>query len=295
MAEPFEKDRKIFLESFPGEKCFQTFDDIAERKSRKLIYQKSVSGDQYVIDGEIDPMVKPIPVQTILDIEARNAYGACCSLTINETNGRGRKTTDVIKVRSVWADFDGVRLPNKWDYKPSMIIETSPGRFHAYWFTVLDNSHYETPLKAFTPLQEGVAKKFNSDKFVKDLPKAMRMPGFYHCKGDRFLSRVVDYTGDRFEFGLLVSMFPPIARETWSSEKYKQAKKLDPNSEYKGSYGAGEGGRNHHIAKRVGGMLNRGLAWPDVEQEAYREAAACNPPLSEAETRAILKSMRRYS
>ena len=290
----FEKDRKIFLESFPGCKCFQTFDDIQNRKSRKLIYQRSVYGDQYPVDGDIDPMVKIIPPSVISDIEARNEYGACCSLTINETNGKGRKTTDVTNVRAVWADFDGVKMPNKWEQTPSITIETSPGRFHAYWFTVLDNQIYSTPLKAFTPLQEGVAKKFNSDKFVKDLPKAMRMPGFYHCKGERFLSRVVDYTGDRFDFGMLVAMFPPIQRPTWSSEKYKKAKALDPDSEYKGSYGAGEGGRNHHIAKRIGGMLNRGLSWSEIEQEAYREAAACNPPLPEVEVNAIIKSMKRY-
>lgn len=295
MAENWEKDRKLFLESFPGEKCFQTFDDWADRKSRKLIYQKSVSGDQYPIDGDIDPMVKIIPVQTILDIEARNMYGACCSLTINETNGRGRKATDVIKIRSVWADFDGVKLPSKWDYEPSMIIETSPGKFHAYWFTVLKEELYSTPLKAFTPIQEGIAKKFNSDKFVKDLPKAMRMPGFYHCKEKTFLSRVISYTGTRFDFGLLVSMFPPIARETWSSEKYKQKKEFHGDSEYKGSYGTGKGGRNHHVTSRIGGMLNRNLPWPDIEAEAIKEAMACDPPLSEPETRAILKSMRRYS
>jgi hypothetical protein len=176
-----------------------------------------------------------------------------------------------------------------------MVIETSPGKFHCYWLTVLDDEHYTTPLKAFTPLQEGIAVKFNSDKFVKDLPKAMRMPGFYHCKKDKFLSRIISHTGARFEFGLLVSMFPPIPRQTWSAEKYKKNVEHNPDSEYKGSYGAGEGSRNHHITKRIGGMIKRGLSWSEIEKEAYLEALECNPPLPEVETRAILKSMRRYA
>jgi len=294
MNNQWEKDRKLFFESFPGNKCVQSFDDNSLRKSRKLIYQNSFVGDQYPIDGEIDPFVKIIPVQVILDLEARNEYGACCSLTINETNGKGRKATDIINIRGIWADFDGVALPKKWEHEPSIVIETSPGRFHSYWLTALDDEHYTTPLKAFTPLQEGIALKFGSDKNVKDLSKCMRMCGFYHCKGERFLSRIISYTGARFEFGLLVSMFPPIKRPTWSADKYKKAKKLDPDSDYKGSYGAGKGGRNCHLAKRIGGCISRGLDWSAIEREAFLEGAACDPPLSEVEIRDILRSMKRY-
>lgn len=294
MKNQFDLDRKTFLESFPGAKCFQTFDDNPDRKSKKLIYQKSVTGNQYPIDGDIDPSIEIIPVQTILDLEARNSYGACCSLTINECNGKGRKTTDVIKVRAIWADFDGVPLPRTWEEQPSMIIETSPGRYHAYWLTVLDDDRYAVPLKAFTPLQEGISKKFNSDKYVKDLPKAMRMPGFYHCKGKRFLSRVVEHTGKRFDFGLLVALFPPIQRDQWSSKKYQKDKVFDSDADFKGTYGCAKGGRNHHVTSRIGGMLSRNLDWSTIEIEAMKEAQACDPPLSEIETMAILKSMRRY-
>lgn len=292
MAEQFEKDRKIFLESFPGVKCYQTFDDVAERKSKKLIWQRSSDGNKYPIDGEIDFTEKIIPMEIIQGLEARNEYRACCSLTINETNGKGRKTEDVIKVRAVWADFDGAPLPSKFEEEPSIMIETSPGKYHAYWFTVQEDK-YSVPLESFTSIQKGIAKKFDSDKYVKDLPKAMRMPGFYHCKGKKFLSRVISYTGNTFEFGLLVAMFPPLPRETWSSEKYKTTDN-NSSSEYKGNYGAGKGGRNHHIVKRVGGMLKRGLKWADIEIEAYKEAQSCLPPLPPYEVKAILKSMMRY-
>jgi len=294
MANQFDIDRKTFLESFPGWKCFQTFDDVSERKSRKLIYQASTDCDQYPIDGDIDFTREIIPVEIVRDLEARNNYRACISLTINETNGKGRKTTDITKVRAVWADFDGVKLPNKWDEHPSMIIETSPGRYHAYWLTVVDDEKYNVPLEAFTTIQEGIAQRFDSDKFVKDLPKAMRMPGFFHTKKEKFMVKIIDYTGKRFEFGHLVALFPPIAREKFSAPQYKKDIKFDENSEFKGDYGCGEGGRNHHIVKRIGGMKKRGLNWSEIENEAMKEAAACSPPLPEPEVRAILKSMSRY-
>lgn len=294
MTAQHERDRKLFIESFPGWKCFQTFDDVKERKSHKLIYQASTKCNQYAIDGEIDFREKSIPVKIINDLEARNSYRACVSLTINETNGKGRKTSDVTKVRSVWADFDGVKLPSNWEHKPSMIVETSPGRFHAYWFTVVGDDKYNVPLEAFKPIQEGIALKFDSDPAVKDLPKAMRLPGFYHQKKDPFMVRIVDYTGDRFDFGLLVAMFPPRQRDTWSSEKYKTLPDSFSSGEFKGDYGAPEGGRNHHIVKRIGGMINRGLPWTQIEEEAYSEAANCNPPLPEYEVKNILRSTRRY-
>jgi len=290
----FDRDRKLFIESFPGMKCFQTFDDNAKRKSRKLIYQVSTDCDQYPIDGEIDFTVKAIPPKIISDLEARNEYGACISLTINENNGKGRKASDITQIRAVWGDFDGSPLPDKWDQQPSMIVETSPGRYHNYWFTILNDEKYSVPLDAFTSIQEGISKKYNSDLYVKDLPKAMRMPGFYHCKGERFLSRIIDYTGERFDFGLLVALFPPISREIWSSDKYKEKPSYNGDNEFKGQYGCSEGGRNHHLVKRAGGMIKKGLSFGEIESELWKEAAGCVPPLPDFETRSIIKSVKRY-
>jgi len=290
----FEQDRKKFLESFPGIKTFQTFDDVKERKSRKLIYQCSTDADQYPIDGDIDFRTRAIPVKIIRDLEARNEYRACISLTINETNGKGRTKKNIKKIRAVWADFDEAPLPKTWDEKPSIVIETSPCRFHCYWLAVIDDKHYEIPIDAFKPIQEGIAEKFGSDPSVADITKAMRIPGFNHQKKEPFMVRIIEYSGVRFDFGHLVSLFPPRKREAWSAEKYRKYVNNSDETEFKGAYGTSEGGRNHFICKRVGGCIKRGLSWPEIEQEAYKEAAACSPPLPEYEVKAILKSMQRY-
>ena len=109
------------------------------------------------------------------------------------------------------------------------------------------------------------------------------------------MSKIIHFENIRYSFGDLVEKFPPIPRKVWSAPKYQKPVERDPNAEFKGDYGTNEGGRNCHITSRIGGMLNRGLAWSQVEEEAFKEAMACNPPLPESETRLILQSMRKYA
>lgn len=270
----FERDRRIFFQSFPGVKTFQTFDDNSERKSPKLVKQFHVKD--------------VLPVDKIIGLEKINSMGAGIFLTINETNGEGRKATDIVKVRAVFADLDGSPLEPVWEYNPSLVVESSPGKYHAYWFCS------DVPRGAFGQLQESISYKFNSDPKVKDLPRVMRVPGFEHRKADPFLSRIIHYTGQEFTFLSLVEILPPKPRKQWSGEKYQKSHNPVNNGEFKGQYGANNGGRNNHIITRVGGMIKKGLSWSDIEHEAFKEAQACNPPLSETETRAILNSAQRY-
>jgi len=281
----FESDRKVFIESFPGWKTFQTFPEY-EGLPGRLIRQVSVNQDQYPYEPDIKK--QSIPTNIIQGLEKLNSMKACISMTINESDGNGRKKENITKVRACWADFDGVPLPKDFDEEPSMIVETSPGRFHVYYLT------NDVPLDAFSTLQEGIAKKFGSDPQVKDLPKCMRMPGFLHQKKEPFMVRIVQYSGNLFSFGLLVELFPPLQRKQWSAPKYITPVKFDGNYEFKGSYGVSSGSRNCHIAKRIGGMIKKGLPWDVIEVEAMKEAYACDPPLSEYETRNILRSLRRY-
>ncbi len=61
----FEKDRKIFLESFPGKKMFQTFPDVKRKTKINLIRQVCVSEESYSIDGDIDFTKTQIPYKII--------------------------------------------------------------------------------------------------------------------------------------------------------------------------------------------------------------------------------------
>lgn len=269
----FERDRRVFFHTFPGVKTFQLFDDNPDRKDKTLTKQFHLKDS--------------MPVKYTLRLEELNAQGAGVYMCINETNGKSRKATDVIRVRAVFADFDGAPIDPVWQFEPSMVIESSPGKYHAYWLSS------DVPLDGFKQIQECIALKFGSDPKVKDLPRVMRVPGFEHRKSTPFLSKIIHYTGQQFAFDYLTDIFPPPPRKKWSAPKYQAPS--DPNTEFKGQYGTSKGGRNCHLSARIGGMLNRGLNWTEIESEAFKEAAACSPPLTESETRAVLKSMRRYA
>ena len=272
-TDPRRSDLKKFLSAFPGKKTFQTFDDNSDRKSTQLV--SIISTDRLTI-GEHKK------------IQAINNIGAGIFLCINETDGRGRKSENITRVRAVFADLDGAPLLPIWDYNPSIVVESSPGKFHAYWLTK------DVPLGGFTQLQESISLKFNSDPKVKDLPRVMRVPGFYHQKKYKSLTRIIYFSLKKYSFLELSEMFPPAKKEQWTAPKYQKSKNLN-DGEFKGHYGAGAGQRNCHITKRIGGMLKRGLSWNEIEHEAFREGMACSPPLSEKEVSLILKSCRRYA
>ena len=146
---------------------FQTFDDAPAKRP----------GLARVLHGTIEKLG---PVLTSL-----NDAGAGIFVMVNVGDGRGRKTENVTGVRAVFADFDGTPLPESWPLEPHIVVESSPGRFHAYWIA----SGVE--LGEFKRLQEAIAARFGSDPSVNDLPRVMRLPGFIHRKGVPFRSRIV--------------------------------------------------------------------------------------------------------
>ena len=109
------------------------------------------------------------------------------------------------------------------------------------------------------------------------------------------MTKIIHFSGNKFSFDLLTEMFPPSQRPKWSGEKYTSQVNYPASEKFKGHYGVPQGGRNNHIVSRIGGMLKRDLPWGEIESEAFKEAAACSPPLSESEVRALLRSSRRYA
>lgn len=143
-----------------GKFTFQTFDDDQSRNSKNLVR---------VLHGTLN---KHATTLTTL-----NQKGAGVFVTVNKTNLMGRKGTDIVKVRAVFLDLDGSPLEPVLDHslKPHIIVESSPSRWHVYWLC-------ELPCEEFSAVQIGLAEKFNGDTSVNDLPRVMRLPGFYHLK-----------------------------------------------------------------------------------------------------------------
>jgi RepB DNA-primase from phage plasmid len=73
-----------------------------------------------------------------------------------------------------------------WALSPHIVVESSLGRFHAYW--LLDGTVTPTD---FGGLQKRLAKLFDGDPVVHDLPRVLRLPGFLHRKRRPFRTRIV--------------------------------------------------------------------------------------------------------
>lgn len=262
-----------FLGMFKGKITIQTFDDTSKKRPKLTRIMH--------FDGVM-------PDAMHYDLSLMNTNRAGIYFAVNETDGKGREATNVIRVRSVFADLDGSPLEPALKNEPTVILESSPGKFHCYWFT------NDVPLEAFRPMQENISRILSGDPKVKDLPRVLRVAGFYHNKGDRFMVKVIGGSGKVYTYRDIVEMFPPLPAEKWSGKKYQPETKQAITGDFKGQYGACEGNRNNHVMRRIGGMLKKKMPWNYVEQEAFREGLSCAPPLSEREIMALLKSARRY-
>lgn len=108
-----------------------------------------------------------------------NGQGAGVFVTVNRTDLKRRKKENIRSVRAVFADLDGAPIEPVRDFQllPNIVVTSSTGRYHAYWLIADD-----FPLGEFATIQKSIAKKFNSDPTVHDLPRVLRLPGFCHKK-----------------------------------------------------------------------------------------------------------------
>lgn len=186
---------------------FQTFDDDRERKAANRGHDPFAR----VFHGTLD---EHWPELTRL-----NRKGAGIFVTINETDGRGRGTKNIKRVRAVFADHDDPsRAPTKPPLKPHIVVDSSPGKSHRYW---LSN---DVGLDEFTSLQKALSGVLGTDGGVCDLPRVMRLPGFFHQKGKPHLVTIRETTERRkYKAGQLRQAFkaqPTAANDSdaWSLE-----------------------------------------------------------------------------
>lgn len=145
-------------------------------------------------------------------LAAQNARGCGIFVTVNETDGKGRKASNIVRVRSLFVDCDD-GVGRVWQPDPSIVVQSRNGE-HAYWNTD------DVPLETFLAAQTRLIRRWNTDKSVKDLPRVMRVPGFWHMKNpaEPFMVRVVSGDGRLYAWDVL---FPP---EPVAPPKAKPAK-----------------------------------------------------------------------
>lgn len=116
-----------------------------------------------------------------------NGDGAGIFVTVNQTDGAGRKKNNITRVRALFVDLDGAPIEPAMAAAtpPHIVVQSSPGRFHAYW-RVSDC----TP-DACEPALKQMIRRFNGDPACSDRSRVLRLPGFVHRKGEPFMVRVI--------------------------------------------------------------------------------------------------------
>ena len=210
--EPNRNEAEQFLKALdpsPNARwCFQTFDDSKERKKERAEENKlrKKQGKRLLKD----PLARwryGTLAEHLDELVKLNERGAGIYFTVNETDGNGRKKTNITRIRASFVDLDGspIEPVNNAEVKPHIVLESSPGRFHAYWcFTG------RMSLKVFESLQKGLAARFNGDPAIHDLSRVMRLPGFIHRKGEPFASHIVAINGSELHrASILLKTFRP--------------------------------------------------------------------------------------
>jgi hypothetical protein len=107
-----------------------------------------------------------------------NNMGQGIFVMANEGDLKGRSASNVVRVRTLFVDLDGAPVEPllATEAPPHILVESSPSKWHGYWRVD------DCPLHKFKERQHALADRFNGDRSVCDLPRVMRLPGFWHHK-----------------------------------------------------------------------------------------------------------------
>jgi hypothetical protein len=200
------------LDPDAGEFTFQTFSD---SNALKVMRQGRL----------VDPYARTIKAtfaKAVKELAEKNKFGVGVFVTVNATNGVRRTRGNFDRPRAVFADLDGVPMP-KWPLAPSIIVESSKGKFHCYWLIDGDMS-----LDVWSGCMRRIVDRYGADKNATDPTRVLRLPGFFHCKGKPSMVKLVEYNGRRYTAGSLVKAFPPIkGREKRSPKRARSSNEVD--------------------------------------------------------------------
>jgi hypothetical protein len=174
---PIEATYFLSIIAPDGNVTFQTFDDRKYLEKAKSLIR--------ILHGTTADNAS-----TLQDLNQR---GAGIFVMVNRGDGEGRKASNVTQVRAVFVDIDedGATQLAKLDVlplqqQPRLVIESSPGKYQCYW--LLDG---ELPLDRFKDVQHLFADRWGGDRSICDLPRVLRVPGFYHNKNTPFLTLII--------------------------------------------------------------------------------------------------------
>lgn len=129
-------------------------------------YEVEINSEGHgVRDGKVHAVVCPPSMHVVL----------------NQTNLKGRKIKDIELPRVIAVDLDrgvsnGEIKKIAENYKPELIVNSSPGKYHLYWRI------QATSLENWQMIQSAFAYDLDGDTSLEQYNKTLRVPGFYRLK-----------------------------------------------------------------------------------------------------------------
>jgi putative DNA primase/helicase len=263
-----------FLTLLAGDEplTFQTFDD-GGTKNPKLAR---------ILHGNLE--------EHATTLSALNAQGAGVFVMVNCGDGLGRKAANVTGIRALCVELDGAPLEPVLaaGVEPHLTIESSTGRYHAYWLVS------ECAIEQFTQLQAALAAKFNSDPKVKDLPRVMRLPGFWHQKAEPYQTRILhENPALPYADADIIERLELNAKTSAQAAGEPTAQTL--NFDRKTAIaGFAQGNRDDGLFRYACSLRGSGVAKEEARLLVLIAAAKCQPPMPELDATNCLESAWRY-
>lgn len=202
----------IALEADDRAFTFQTFDDAEcvqeiEGKPRKVRLNRR---DRVrVFHGTLERHAE--------ELVGLNQRGAGVFVTLNRTDGRGRRAENIVAIRAAYTDNDtGEIVPSK--ITPSIVVQSKRG---PQWYWLLEPGE---PLDAFRATQSALAHYLKTDPKPIGIPLVVRLPGFLHMKNPKepFLVKLLKCGSVRYRIEQIRAVYP------WLDESPQRDSRIAP-------------------------------------------------------------------
>ncbi|HEX9072731.1 MAG TPA: DNA-primase RepB domain-containing protein, partial [Pseudolabrys sp.] len=223
-------------------------------------------------------------------------------IVINQTDGSGRRRQNITLYLASFIDLDGTPLPDKWHQPPDLVVESSPGKHHAYWLLVPG-----TDVALWEDTQKRLAAYYGSDPKVCDASRVLRLAGFDHQKDKPFRVRIaaVYNLGDRYRLDAVRFGLPAVSTAIKSAAaagtKPALDVTLDTNAAIKSARSflanaeQGKAGERNNTAYQHACKLNDLGISRELAEEMLLDWNEMQPdPLPDSEIKHVVDSAQRY-
>lgn len=119
-----------------------------------------------------------------------------------------RRAKNAVRVRAVWQeDDDGFK--GEFPIPPSMVVQSSNGRFHRYWLVDGDWPADKDGRADFANVMARMVASYGCDNGAKDIVRVLRVPGFGNQKRGGIV-QILDANGQRYTRAEILAAFPPV-------------------------------------------------------------------------------------